>query len=142
MLPIIKINNSQILDIAKSPQIANSRKFKHAKITLYSIINVLKLVNENIHGLLCRKDYFQSISLVEILLCLSSHRDVGTCGFTFVRSACVCAFPPMVQAVKHETLTQCWANVGTPSATLAQHQTSTGSTLRVCWVSFCQSVLW
>ena len=27
----------------------------------------------------------------------------------------------MVQAVKHETLTQCWANVGPPSTTLCQH---------------------
>ena len=46
----------------------------------------------------------------------------------FVGSAFVCAFPPIVQGVKHETLTQYWANVGPPSATLAQHQTSTGST--------------
>ena len=34
---------------------------------------------------------------------------------------------------KHETLTQCWSNAGLLSATLAQHQTSTGSTPRVCW---------
>ena len=34
---------------------------------------------------------------------------------------------------KHDTLTQCWSNNGSPSATLAQHQTSTGSTPRVCW---------
>ena len=60
----------------------------------------------------------------------------------FDRSACVCALHPIMQAVKHETLTQCWANFGPPSATLAQHQTSTGSTLRVCWVSVCQSALW
>ena len=60
----------------------------------------------------------------------------------FDRSACVCALHPIVQAVKHETLTQCWANFDPPSATLAQHQASTGSTLRVCWVSVCQSVLW
>ena len=53
----------------------------------------------------------------------------------FVRSAFVCAFPPIAQAVKHETLTKCWANAGLPSATLAQHQTSTGWTLRVCWVN-------
>ena len=37
---------------------------------------------------------------------------------------------------KHETLTRCWSNAGPPSATLAQHQTSTGSTLRVCWAVF------
>ena len=29
---------------------------------------------------------------------------------------------------------QCWLIVGPPSATLAQHQTSIGSTCRVCWV--------
>ena len=34
------------------------------------------------------------------------------------------------------TLTQCWSNVGPPSATLAQHQTSTGSKPRVCWAAF------
>ena len=27
----------------------------------------------------------------------------------------------MVQAVKHETLTQCWSNVGPPSTTLSKH---------------------
>ena len=48
--------------------------------------------------------------------------------------------PPIVQAVKHETLTQCWANVGRPFGTLAQHQTTTGSTLRVRWVSVCAVV--
>ena len=59
----------------------------------------------------------------------------------FVRSACVCALTPIAQAVKHETMIQCWANADPPSATLAWHQTSTGSTLRVCWVSVCHSVL-
>ena len=34
---------------------------------------------------------------------------------------------------KHETLTQCWSNAGPLSATLAQHQTSTGSTPRASW---------
>ena len=29
-----------------------------------------------------------------------------------------------------------WSNVGPPSATLAQHKTSTGSTPRVCWDAF------
>ena len=33
------------------------------------------------------------------------------------------------------TLIQCWFNAGQPSATLAQHQTSTGSTPRVCWAA-------
>ena len=31
------------------------------------------------------------------------------------------------------TLTQCWSTAGSQSATLAQHQTSTGSTPRVRW---------
>ena len=31
------------------------------------------------------------------------------------------------------TLTQCWSNAGPQSATLAQHQTSTGAAARVCW---------
>ena len=34
------------------------------------------------------------------------------------------------------TSTKCWSSAGPPSATLAQHQTSTGSTLRVCWAAF------
>ena len=34
------------------------------------------------------------------------------------------------------TLTQCWSDAGPKSATLAQHQTSTGSTPRVCWAAF------
>ena len=33
---------------------------------------------------------------------------------------------------KHETLTQCWPNSGSPSAMLAQNQSRTGSTPRVC----------
>ena len=33
-------------------------------------------------------------------------------------------------------LTQCWSKAGPPSATLAQHQTSTGLTPRVCWAAF------
>ena len=33
-------------------------------------------------------------------------------------------------------LTQCWSNAGPPSATLAQHQTSTGSTPRAYWDVF------
>ena len=37
---------------------------------------------------------------------------------------------------KHETLTQCWFIAGPPSATLAQHQTSTGSTPCVCRAAF------
>ena len=32
---------------------------------------------------------------------------------------CVCAFAPIVQAVKHETLTQCWANAGPLSTALS-----------------------
>ena len=36
---------------------------------------------------------------------------------------------------KHETLTQYWSNAGPPSGALAQHQTSTGSTPRVCWAA-------
>ena len=37
---------------------------------------------------------------------------------------------------KHDVdqiLTKCWSNTGPQSATLAQHQTSTGSAPRVCW---------
>ena len=34
------------------------------------------------------------------------------------------------------TLTQCWSNAGPPCATLAQHETSTGSTPRICWAAF------
>ena len=33
---------------------------------------------------------------------------------------------PVNTPSKHETLTQCWSNSGPPSATLAQHKTSTG----------------
>ena len=33
-------------------------------------------------------------------------------------------------------LTQCWSDAGPPSATLYQHQTSTGSTPHVCWAAF------
>ena len=36
----------------------------------------------------------------------------------------------------NKKLTQCWSNAGPLSATLAQHQTSTGSTPRVCWAAF------
>ena len=34
---------------------------------------------------------------------------------------------------KHETMTQCWFDVGPSSTTLAQHQTNIGSTSRACW---------
>ena len=35
---------------------------------------------------------------------------------------------------KHETSTQCWTNIGTPTTTLAQHRSSIGSMSRACWV--------
>ena len=35
---------------------------------------------------------------------------------------------------KHDTLNQCWFDIGPSSATLAQHQTSIVSMCRVCWV--------
>ena len=31
--------------------------------------------------------------------------------------------------IRHETLTQCWCDVGPPSATLAQHEANTGQCL-------------
>ena len=37
--------------------------------------------------------------------------------------------------IKHETLIQCWFNVGPALQTLVQHETSTGSMLNVCWGS-------
>ena len=37
----------------------------------------------------------------------------------------------IVQAVKHETLTQCWANVGPLPTRLSQHYPSTGIPCRV-----------
>ena len=42
---------------------------------------------------------------------------------------------PVNTPSKHETLTQCWSNYGPPSAMLAQHKTSTGSTPHVCWAA-------
>ena len=38
---------------------------------------------------------------------------------------------------QHETLSQCWFNVGPSSTTLAQHWTSIGSMSRVFWVCMC-----
>ena len=35
---------------------------------------------------------------------------------------------------KHETLNQCWFNVGPPSTTSAQHWTNIGLMSHVCWV--------
>ena len=40
---------------------------------------------------------------------------------------------PTAAPCKHETLNQCWADVGPTSATLAQHQPSIGSMSRACW---------
>ena len=42
----------------------------------------------------------------------------------------------LVTLPANTTLTQCWSNAGPLSAMLAQHQTSTGSTPRVCWAAF------
>ena len=36
---------------------------------------------------------------------------------------------------KHETLNQCWFNVGPPSTTLGQQQTNIGSASGVCWAT-------
>ena len=36
---------------------------------------------------------------------------------------------------KHETLNQCWYNVGPTSATLAQHYINIGSASRVCCIN-------
>ena len=38
---------------------------------------------------------------------------------------------------KHETLNQCWFDVGPSSPTLGQHQINIGSTSRVCWMGCC-----
>ena len=50
-----------------------------------------------------------------MLLCLPSHKEWGHVALPltvqFVRSVSTCAFPPIVRTVKHETLSQCWANV-------------------------------
>ena len=43
----------------------------------------------------------------------------------------LCPALSIVQAVKDETLTQCWTNVGPPSTTLSQHQPSIGWPSRV-----------
>ena len=60
---------------------------------------------------------------------IMSPTEVGRYGFTSVRSVylSLCLSPihfspalSIVQAVKHETLTQCWAIVGPPSTTLTQ----------------------
>ena len=48
-----------------------------------------------------------------------SAQSVSVCGFNTFLSLCPALF--IMQAVKHETLTQCWANVGPPSTTLSQH---------------------
>ena len=40
---------------------------------------------------------------------------------------------PVNTPSKHEMLTKCWSNSGPPSATLAQHKTSTGSTGLWVW---------
>ena len=37
-----------------------------------------------------------------------------------------------VQAVEHDTFTQCWVYVGPPSTTLTQHYPSIGLLCRVC----------
>ena len=44
------------------------------------------------------------------------------------------ADPDKVVPSEHDSLSQCWVTVGPPSATLAQHHPSTGSTRRDCWV--------
>ena len=68
------------------------------------------------------------------------YTEVGTYCFTPVRSVCHSVnlspihFSPalsIVQAVKHETLTQCWANVGPSSTMLSQHQPCIGLPCRV-----------
>ena len=43
---------------------------------------------------------------------------------------------PQCPPNKHETSTQCWANVGPPSTTLAQHWSSIGSMSRVYWFAW------
>ena len=48
--------------------------------------------------------------------------------------ACSSLFQNLCITRIHKTLAQCWFNVGSPSATLAQHQTNIGSTLLVCWM--------
>ena len=40
----------------------------------------------------------------------------------------------------HDILTQCWYNVGPPSATLVQHCTNIGLLSRICWELFCTCI--
>ena len=43
---------------------------------------------------------------------------------------------------KHEASTQCWLNIGPPSASLGQHKTSIGLTTHICWVRPTCSFQW
>ena len=52
--------------------------------------------------------------------------------FVLVRNAC----QHSQQTRRTPNAAQCWSNAGTQSATLAQPQTSTGSTPRVCWAAY------
>ena len=52
------------------------------------------------------------------------------------------AIPRQAQPSRHDTLAQCWLNVGTPSAMLAEHWPTLGQcivysekALRLCWVN-------
>ena len=48
---------------------------------------------------------------------------------------------PIKTHSKHKSLTRCYSKSGPPSATLAQHQTNSGSMSRVCWVRVWQCIL-
>ena len=65
------------------------------------------------------KSSFGSISWATVLI--SSHRRCA-------KQNVACQHSQQTRDVD-----QCWSNSGPPSAALAQHPTSTGSTPRVCW---------
>ena len=43
---------------------------------------------------------------------------------------------------KHETLNQCWVDVGPTSLTVGQHQPNIGSMSRVCWAHVPRWIFW
>ena len=72
--------------------------------------------------------YYSSSLYTEVGTCWSTKMLVYLCphsvSVSFCESVCPIHFDPafsIVQALKHETLTQFWADVGPPSLTLSQN---------------------
>ena len=125
---------SQIPRMSHVSQMSNVSQMSHVSQMSQVLKKALPILMENISAMANINHMGGESHLLWLPLCTQRWGHVGLLmSSQCVLSVClshsflsVCPSLFIVQAVKHETLTQCWANVGPLSTTLSQHKPSIG----------------